>query len=944
MRFYRNGFFLGIVATLAFLVLPARAAEPPRTVWLDELDVKQSECGWQETLSKRSVGGNPLRLRGKTFDRGIGTHSPGRFAIEVLGATRFTALAGLDDEVSGTGKVEMIVKGDGKTLWTSGIITGKDPVKEVSIDLAGVKRLELIVTEGGDGYGNDHTDWADAKFEVVGAAPKAAAPPEPTAFDIMTRQMEELRGRSKSLAPQTFRQDALVLESDRDPADVVIRRTEVLLKRLQTMPGTRNLSAEQAELERLKGENSRTDAAKREAREAVLTQANTLNRRIALANPLLDFNRILFAKKHFLPGQEGLGNHMCDQYFGFHAIREGGIFVLENALSDNPQVRDVLANSVCETGRFKGQKLPPGGYLSPDLSYDGKTIVFAFTEAEPTRYKWTEKSTYHLFKVNVDGTNLVQLTDGVWNDFQPCWLPNGRIAFISERRGGYGRCHGRPVPVYTLHSVNPDGTDITCLSYHESNEWAPSVDHSGMIVYTRWDYVDRGFNQAHHPWITTPDGRDARAMHGNFSPQHGGRPQFEIDVRAIPGSLKYVATAACHHGQAYGSLVVFDPSMADDEMMRPLSRLTPEVQFPESDGGRQVYATAWPLSEEFYLCVYDPSGNANRGPRNNYGIHLLDAFGNKTLIYRDPAISCLSPRPLRPTTPPPVVPHATLVGRPGDLPKGDLPKTARVGVMNVYEGTQAWPEGTKIAALRIMQVLPKSTPPANGPRIGHGSQKGARAVLGTVPVEPDGSAYFELPVGKAVYFQALDEKGLAVQSMRSDTYVHPGETLMCQGCHAPRPKAPSPGGPIPIATRREASAIRPEAEGSNPLSFPRLVQPVLDKNCITCHSKEPKAPNLAAGEWAKNENRWYTSYINLKAHAFFWDGDAWTTPITIPGKFGARASKLYTMLAAGHHDLKLPPEDLHRIALWLDSNSDFFGAYENTEAQARGEIVRPAVE
>jgi hypothetical protein len=374
-------------------------------------------------------------------------------------------------------------------------------------------------------------------------------------------------------------------------------------------------------------------------------------------------------------------------------------------------------------------------------------------------------------------------------------------------------------------------------------------------------------------------------------------------------------------------------------------RLTPEVQFPESDNGRQVYATAWPLSDEFYLAVYDPRGDANRGVTNNYGLHLIDAFGNRTLLYRDPAISCLSPMPLRPRAVPPVIPPGTLVGRPdGDpTPKEDLPTLARVGIVNVYDGNLPWPEGTKITALRIMQVLPKSTPPANGPRIGFGSQKSARAVLGTVPVESDGSAYFELPVGKPVYFQALDAQGLAVQSMRSDTYVHPGETLMCQGCHQPRPEAP-PESARPLAMRRTPSSIQPDVEGSNPFSFPRLVQTVLDRQCVACHEKEPKAPNLKTGDWQKNQDRFYTSYANLKSFAFFWDGDAWTSAITVPGKFGARASKLYQLLAKGHYDLKLPAEDLHRITLWLDTNSDFFGAYENTDAQARGEVVKPKVE
>ncbi|MHC4636537.1 MAG: TolB family protein, partial [Planctomycetota bacterium] len=238
-----------------------------------------------------------------------------------------------------------------------------------------------------------------------------------------------------------------------------------------------------------------------------------------------------------------------------------------------------------------------------------------------------------------------QLTDGITNDFDPCIMPNGRIMFISERRGGYGRCHGRPVPSFTLHSMNPDGTDIVMLSPHETNEWHPSVANDGMIIYTRWDYVDRGFNQAHHLWLTTPDGRDSRAIHGNFSPSERVRPHMEMDGRAIPGSHKFIATAACHHGQAYGSLVLIDPRIEDDDAMAPVRRITPDQLFPESEvathRGPANYSSAWPLSEYFYLCVYDPESHSDAGAGNNYSIYLLDAFGNREKLYQDPEISCL---------------------------------------------------------------------------------------------------------------------------------------------------------------------------------------------------------------------------------------------------------------------------------------------------------------
>ena len=157
-----------------------------------------------------------------------------------------------------------------------------------------------------------------------------------------------------------------------------------------------------------------------------------------------------------------------------------------------------------------------------------------------------------------------------------------------------------------------DGSDITCLSFHETNEWHPSVTHDGRIIYTRWDYVDRHGCTAHLPWITTLDGRDSRAVHGNFAPR-GSRPDMELDCRAIPGSHKFVATAAPHHGQAYGSLVLIDPHVPTTTRMGPVRRITPEVGFPESQGGAQVYGTAWPLSEDYYLCVYDATMQPGAG-------------------------------------------------------------------------------------------------------------------------------------------------------------------------------------------------------------------------------------------------------------------------------------------------------------------------------------------
>ena len=771
--------------------------------------------------------------------------------------------------------------------------------------------------------------------------------------DQYERLQDQLQQRDTILkrAPQAYRPDALILPEDRDPADIVLRRTEALLRDLRSMPNDPDLSQHIQAMEYFKKLNETKDVNDSRARHDLYMDACRLRRVIAFANPLLDFDQLLFVTHHRSIAPY---SHMCDQYYGCFAKSGGGLYVLADPFGDQPRLRDVLEGATVEGGRLKGRELTPGSFLSPDLSYDGETILFAYTETTSTKTiesgLWTPEVSFHVYRVNVDGSGLMQLTDGPWDDFDPCWLPDGCAAFISERRGGYLRCGYRACPTYTLHAMNADGSDITTLSYHETHEWHPSVNNDGLLVYTRWDYVDRDTNVAHHPWLTTPDGRDARAIHGNYPGKRQDRPWMEMDIRAIPGSPKYVATSAPHHGQAYGSLVVFDPAVSDDGAMAPVRRLTPEAEFPEAESGKagiradEVYGTAWPLSEDYFLCVYDPGAE-------NHGIYLLDSFGNKELIYRDPQVSCLSPMPLRARSKPPVIsPIAQGTRPPVEVP---IPadETATVAVMNVYDSRFPIPDGTEIKALRLIKVLPKTTPSSNLPRIGAAQQTNARAVLGTVPVEPDGSAYFEMPVNRAIYFQALDERGLAVQSMRSVTYVHPGEHLTCQGCHERRNMAPGKRRATAAALQRPPSTIQPDVDGSSPFSYPRLVQPVLDKHCASCHTKHENAPDLSGT--ATDTYGWTASYTSLATdYGFYYNvfNGAFNDPYpiggarTIPSEFGAKASKLYKMLTAGHHDVTLPDDDLYRITLWLDCNSEFYGSYENIKAQTHGGIVMPTLE
>jgi hypothetical protein len=192
----------------------------------------------------------------------------------------------------------------------------------------------------------------------------------------------------------------------------------------------------------------------------------------------------------------------------------------------------------------------------------------------------------------------------------------------------------------------------------------------------------------------------------------------------------------------------------------------------------------------------------------------------------------------------------------------------------------------------------------------------------------------------------------AAQSMRSATHAQGNEQLTCAGCHERKGRAPTvtPASPR-LAFAREPSKIRPEPEGSHPLSFPRLVQPVLEKHCLSCHGQQAREqPDLRRGNWQADTFLWYASYRHLRPYAFHYGTprndslanqyDRWQPARTVPGQYGARASKLLNLLDRGHYDVCLEPEDCRRIIVWLDANSDFFGASEDAAAQARGAPVR----
>ncbi len=716
----------------------------------------------------------------------------------------------------------------------------------------------------------------------------------------------------------------------------ILRAAENLLNHLQHQPGTMDLAQEQTALARMKSRLHRAEALDASQRIRLYRDIRWMARGMALRHPLIAGKRILFMRRKRFVCQ--MLHEYLGYYYDYEDIAGGGIEVLE------------APGTSFDRQNLTPQQLGRGNFTTLALSYDAQTVYFAFAERSDTKpdYYSPQRTCFHLYAMDADGSDLRQLTQGPHDDFDPCPLPDGGLAFMSSGRGGFTRCNNpwEPLPAHTLHRLDATLTNRRTLSYHETSEWHPSVLHDGRIVYIRWDYVDRSAANFHGLWITNPDGTASRALFGNYTQQINACYQ----PKAIPNSHKLAFLAGAHHADVGGSLVLLDPhrialdAETGQDSLQSIEVLTPEVCFPEAPGWPSSYFhSPWPLSEDIFLVAFSFDPLPGMGPNvkedTQTGLYYFDRFGNMELLYREEGISAMYPMPLAARETPPVVPDALdkRLGGEGEFLLAD-----------VRSSHFPLPADRRIVSLRVFQVLPKSrTHVANEPRIGHANAESARMLLGTVPVETDGSAYFRAPAGIPLYFQAVDQGGHAVQSMRSVTYLQPGERQACVGCHEPRHQTADRDDSRRLALQRAPSVIQPGPDGTRPFSFPRLVQPVLDRHCVRCHDGSEgnnKSRLVLTGEPSGPFTR---SYMGLRPYVKWYEwGEASFEPIvTRPGNIGADISPLTAVLADAVHanHLELGEADRQRLNIWLDGNVPFYGTYgvDEQRAQQGGKAVSP---
>ncbi len=711
-----------------------------------------------------------------------------------------------------------------------------------------------------------------------------------------------------------------------------------------------------------------------EATDRLMEEITRMQREMLVdLNPLLRDSELLFVKRYTYNSK-----HYYDDFL--HISRLGGnLCVLSLADGSLRQVVPELAEGIFD--RY-------------DLSFDAERIVFGYRRSQPEGFRIYEIGTdgsglrqvthppadepQRIAKYgqsSVGDSWYGSMGFQFWtDDLHPCYLPDGGICFASTRcEHGVLCTPAHYLACTTLHRVDADGSGLRPLSQGALSEFTPTMMQDGRILYNRWEYVYKGIGAVQSLWLMRPDGSGSEEFYGD----NVANPGVMWQARQVPGHSRLAVCTGCgHEPLGVGQLLLLNLNK-NKRTPEPMVSLTPEVKTQGLRGLYQfrngvwrediygpLYADPYPLSDKFFLVSCNPAGRYN--DEAAYGIYLIDVFGNRVPIYCDEGISCWQPMPLRPRTRPPVLPSvahqvksgkpvpvvhngpdeaAGAVGKPACNPSDQAKAT--VFLSDVYRGLDGVEPGT-VKYLRVMEQIAKPWAAEIDPLRGEDRKadgfgghivvsKNAHiwiAVLhGIVPVEEDGSACFEVPAGRNLFFQALDEDFMEVQRMRTFLNFEPGEKRSCIGCHEQRTQAPVSRLATAFGQAPAALVAQPGETAPRPLHYPSDVQPILDRRCVGCHNGEdPQAQPDLRGDLTRLFNRSYESIFEagLIDTIQEWAGASYSmqnAEAVPPYTYGSHRSRLVELLQKDHHEVKLSREEWIKLVTWIDCGAPYYGSY-----------------
>lgn len=614
-----------------------------------------------------------------------------------------------------------------------------------------------------------------------------------------------------------------------------------------------------------------------------------------------------------------------------------------------------------------------GEIIDCDLSYDGREVVFSWKRggrqmAQPHHMieeidRSRSEDNYQVYRVNVDGSGLTQLTEGPHNNLNACWLPDGGVAFISDRKPAYAYCFVTTSPV--LYRMDRDGSNQQRLSSNYLMDFTPSVLGDGRIIYTRWEYVDRPACPIQSLWAINPDGTGVAGYYGNRVIS----PGTFMQAQAIPGTHKILALATNHNGDCRGGICVIDQTRGANAR-EAVRNVTPEVDIYRSSGvyGNGLdgpYEGPFPIDNGRYLV-------------SKRGVLQLRTFeGDRvSLLHPTEGLGFYSAQPVRVAETPPVVSTVRLDDSVKLAEDGSVSGSwATVVLKDVYRGLTPQVKRGEVKQICVVQEIEKGVftplihevPTGKGyaantafgyqfPLVSCGATYSPKKVWGTAQVGHDGSACFKVPSEVPIYFMALDAEGRAVQRMRTFTHMMPGEVQGCVGCHVDRNQR-APHAASDLALLRDPQQLEPPAWGVKGFLYPEVVQPVLDKYCLECHNRaiHPKAVDLC-GDKTDFFNVSYDVLARMgtmgqtrpqQHNARLDSGEEGRSPYTswiwtingternilqiAPKTWGSPASELAQIIRGGHPDengkprVAMAAEDRRRVYLWIDLNVPYYG-------------------
>ncbi len=653
-----------------------------------------------------------------------------------------------------------------------------------------------------------------------------------------------------------------------------------------------------------------------------------------LSNPLLDADKLLVIRRK--ASNMGLHNNWM-------------------------QPRDIFGGCPNELGVLSGVRREKPSFAVLDKSPDNGYIGELCLHWDASRVMYTRRTDRKDHPPKVRGSRAVEVVDRVYeldltktgaqpreivcipdadvNCYAGCYLPDGATLFLSDASMVGVPCVVGSSWVASIYRREVDGA-IRRLTFDQDNNWCPTVMPDGRVMYLHWEYADITHYASRILFTMNPDGTVQRAAYGSNSYW----PNALFNARPCPDNPdRFTAIVTGHHGQPrYGELVLFDVNkgrkLADGVVQRFPERgkpVEPVVRDRLADYSWPKFCHPWPLSQNYVIVAARPT------EKDGWGLYLADVFDNLTPIVEDAAHVFMEPMPLQKTPTP-----RTLASKvvPGD-------KTGLMKVTDVYDGLglKGVPRGT-VKALRLY-TYSFSYRWMGGETDHHGLDGpwDIKRILGTVPVEADGSAYFKVPANLPVSIQPLDEKGRALQLMRSWTQSMPGEMASCSGCHEENQASAGPNRRL-LAMERAPSEIRPWYGPERGFDFRREVQPVLDRYCVGCHNGRGQSPAGTAfrGGLAKpnltdrpdicikskdvyylNDGLFPPSYIELcsyvRSHTQEGDND-----MLSPCDVAADTTALVQLLEGGHHGVRLDAESWDRINTWIDLNRMGHGTWSET--------------